>query len=208
MRSEKLSTSKFLGNGCDYHKYLQNPSNPIHVSVKSLRCIVLWYRNSSKTDAFVWYFMLRDVYDDMKRNGVQPDMNTFNALIMGTMRGSLLRDALFFRDEMMAMGLVPEVFLFNLLISNMWKCMNSNLANQILEENEKTRVKLNGQTYVCLISAYAIARRLDQMSSTTSDMDVAGHDLNKFCFAAYIIAYMNAMPRSNDGAYLIPCCIS
>ena len=70
---------------------------------------------------WIWrcrHFLLRDVFDDMMLDGVQPTRDTFEALIMGTMRGSRLQDALFFRDEMKAMGLVPEVCFLSILTSS------------------------------------------------------------------------------------------
>ena len=53
--------------------------------------------------------MLRDVYDDMVLDGVQPGRDVFHSLIVGTMKGARLQDAFYFRDEMKAMGLVPDV---------------------------------------------------------------------------------------------------
>lgn len=53
--------------------------------------------------------MLRDVYGDMMLDGVKPERETFHSLIIGTMKGARLQDAFFFRDEMKAMGLVPDV---------------------------------------------------------------------------------------------------
>nr|KJB70866.1 hypothetical protein B456_011G094000 [Gossypium raimondii] len=146
------------------------------------------------------HFLLRDVFDDMMLDGVQPTRDTFEALIMGTMRGSRLQDALFFRDEMKAMGLVPEVSLYNFLISTCGKCKNANLAIQILEEMKRYNVKPNGQTYVCLINACAAAGRLDQVLAIVRDMTAAGGELNKFCYAGLIIAHMNKTPRSDDVA--------
>lgn len=55
------------------------------------------------------YGLLRDVYDDMMLDGVQPTRDVFHSLIVGTMRGARLQDAFFFRDEMKTMGLVPDV---------------------------------------------------------------------------------------------------
>ncbi|KAK8608680.1 hypothetical protein V6N13_024094 [Hibiscus sabdariffa] len=146
------------------------------------------------------HFLLRDVYDDMMLDGVQPTRDTFEALIMGTMRGSRLQDAFFFRDEMKAMGLVPEVSLYNFLISTCGKCKNSNLATQILEEMKRYDVKPNEQTYVCLINAFAVAGRLDQVLAIVRDMTAAGGELNKFCYAGLIVAHVNKIPRSDDVA--------
>ena len=61
--------------------------------------------------------MLRDVYDDMMLDGVQPLRDTFHSLIVGTMKGSRLQDALFFRDEMKANGLPPDVKFLIFIIS-------------------------------------------------------------------------------------------
>ncbi|KAE8680892.1 Pentatricopeptide repeat-containing protein [Hibiscus syriacus] len=146
------------------------------------------------------HYLLRDVYDDMVLDGVQPTRDTFEALIMGTMRGSRMQDALFFRDEMKAMGLVPEASLYNFLISTCGKCKNSSLAVQILEEMKRYDVKPNGQTYVCLINACAAAGRLDQVLAIVRDMTAAGGELNKFCYAGLIIAHTNMIPRSHDVA--------
>ncbi|KAL2904567.1 hypothetical protein RDABS01_003277 [Bienertia sinuspersici] len=63
------------------------------------------------------HFLLRDVYDDMMLDGIQPSRDTFHSLIAGTMKGARLQDAVFFRDEMKSMGLLPDATLYNFLIS-------------------------------------------------------------------------------------------
>ncbi|KAK2651649.1 hypothetical protein Ddye_011505 [Dipteronia dyeriana] len=105
-------------------------------------------------------------------------------MIVGTMKGSRLRDAIFFRDEMKATGLLPDVVLYNFLISTCGKCKNSDQAVRIFEEMKKYEVKPNGQTM------YAIVR----------DMTAAGAGLNKFCYAGLIIAHMNKLPVADDTA--------
>ncbi|KAF8412868.1 hypothetical protein HHK36_000840 [Tetracentron sinense] len=54
-------------------------------------------------------FLLRDVYDDMLLDGIQPSRDIFHSLIVGTMKGAHLQDAFFFKDEMKAMGMAPDV---------------------------------------------------------------------------------------------------
>lgn len=53
--------------------------------------------------------LLRDVYDDMMLDGVQPTRDVFHSLIVGTMKGARMQDAFYFRDQMKAMGLLPDV---------------------------------------------------------------------------------------------------
>lgn len=45
----------------------------------------------------------------MLLDGVQPVRDTFHNLIVGTMKGSRLQDAFYFRDQMREMGLQPDV---------------------------------------------------------------------------------------------------
>ncbi|CAI0456585.1 unnamed protein product [Linum tenue] len=76
-------------------------------------------------------YLLRDVYDDMVLDGVQPGRDVFHSLIVGTMKSARLQDAFYFRDEMKAMGLVPDVAVYNFLISMCGKCKNSDQAIQV-----------------------------------------------------------------------------
>ncbi|KAH7847901.1 hypothetical protein Vadar_031474 [Vaccinium darrowii] len=146
------------------------------------------------------HFLLRDVYDDMMLDGVKPARDTFHSLIVGTMKGARLQDAFFFRDEMKAMGLVPDVALYNFLISTCGKCENSQQAIQILEEMKRYEVKPTGQTFICLLSACAAAGRLDRVYAIVRDMTAAGLGLNKFCYAGLIAAHMNKTPITDDTA--------
>ncbi|KAI6671331.1 hypothetical protein NL676_006216 [Syzygium grande] len=146
------------------------------------------------------YGLLRDVYDDMMLDGVQPTRDVFHSLMVGTMRGARLQDAFFFRDEMKSMGLVPDVPLYNFLISTCGKCRNSDQAIRILEEMKKYEVKPNGQTYVCLLNACAAAGRLDRVYAIVRDMTAAGAGLNKFCYAGLITAHKNKTPLADDTA--------
>ncbi|XP_050224761.1 pentatricopeptide repeat-containing protein At4g35850, mitochondrial [Mercurialis annua] len=144
------------------------------------------------------HYLLREVYDDMVLDGVQPSRDTFHSLIVGTMKGARLQDAFFFSDQMKATGLLPDVVLYNFLISTCAKCNNSDQAVKIFEEMKKNEVKPNGQTYVCLLNACAAAGRLDRVYAIVRDMTAAGAALNKFCYAGLITAHMNKKPLSDD----------
>nr|AKF43306.1 pentatricopeptide repeat superfamily protein [Hypseocharis bilobata] len=145
-------------------------------------------------------FLLRDVYDDMMLDGVQPSRDVFHSLIIGSMKGARLQDAFFFRDEMKAMGLVPDVALYNFLISTCGKSQNSDQAILILDEMKNYGVKPNGQTYMCLLNACAASGRLDRVYAIVRDMTAAGLGLNRFCYAGLITAHMNKTPVTEDTA--------
>ncbi|CAO2828577.1 unnamed protein product [Amaranthus hypochondriacus] len=145
-------------------------------------------------------YLLRDVYDDMMLDGIQPTRDIFQSLISGTMKGARLQDSFFFRDEMKSKGLFPDVTIYNLLIAVCAKCKISKLAIQILEEMKKNEVKPTGQTYICLLNACAATGRLDQVYAIVRDMTAAGLGLNKFCYAGLIAAHMNKKPVAEDTA--------
>ncbi|KAF8378196.1 hypothetical protein HHK36_029533 [Tetracentron sinense] len=144
------------------------------------------------------HFLLRDVYDDMLLDGIQPSRDIFHSLIVGTMKGARLQDAFFFKDEMKAMGMAPDVALYNFLISTCGKCKISDHAIQILEEMKKNEVKPTGQTYICLLNACAATGRLDRVYAIVRDMTAAGLGLNKFCYAGLIAAHRNKTPITDD----------
>ncbi|KAI3761906.1 hypothetical protein L1987_52329 [Smallanthus sonchifolius] len=143
-------------------------------------------------------WLLRDVYEDMMLDGVKPEKDTFRALIAGSMKGVRLQDCFFFRDQMKSMGLIPDVVLYNFMISTCGKCKNSVEATRIFEEMKKSEVKPNGQTFICLINACAAAGRLDQVYAIIRDMTAAGLGLNKFCYAGLIAAHKNKTPLAKD----------
>lgn len=146
------------------------------------------------------HYLLRDAYDDMVLDGVQPSRDTFHSLIAGTMKGSRLQDAFYFRDEMKTMGLLPDVVLYNFLISTCGKSKNSDQAIKILDEMKNSGVKPNGQTYICLLNACAAAGQLDPVYAIVRDMTSAGVGLNKFCYAGLIAAHKNKTPIAEDVA--------
>ncbi|KAF8725856.1 hypothetical protein HU200_020418 [Digitaria exilis] len=143
-------------------------------------------------------YLLRDAYDDMILDGVQPERDTFHTLIVGTMKGNRLQDALYFRDQMKEMGLQPDVNIYNFLISTCGKCKNSDAAIMLLEEMKAHGVKLKGETYICLLNALAATGRTDQVYAIVSDMSAAGLGLNKYCYAGLITAFKNKTPTTED----------
>ena len=69
------------------------------------------------------HFLLRDVYDDMMLDGVQPTRDVFHSLIVGTMKGVRLQDGFYFKDQMKTTGLLPDVcILYSFFLKNYNSC--------------------------------------------------------------------------------------
>lgn len=144
------------------------------------------------------YFLLRDVYDDMQLDGVQPIRDTFHTLLVGAMKGARLQDSLYFMDEMKSMGLVPDTTLYNFVISACGKSQNSNCAIQLMESMKRSGVKLKGQTYITFLCASASTGQVDQAYAIVRDMTAAGLGLNSFCYAGLITAFKNRHPVTEE----------
>lgn len=143
-------------------------------------------------------FLLRDVYDDMLLDGVQPIRDTFHTLIVGAMKGARLQDALYFMDEMKSTGLMPDTTIYNFIISTCGKNKNSDCAIQVLEEMKQCGVKPRGQTYIALLCACASCGRVDRAYAIVRDMTAAGLGLNKYCYAGLITAFKNREPVTEE----------
>uniref|UniRef100_A0A1D1XUV5 Pentatricopeptide repeat-containing protein At4g35850, mitochondrial n=1 Tax=Anthurium amnicola TaxID=1678845 RepID=A0A1D1XUV5_9ARAE len=94
--------------------------------------------------------------------------------------------------------LLLQVALYNFLISTCGKCKQSDAALLLLEEMKINGVKPNGQTYICLLNAYAASGRTDRVYAIVRDMTAAGLGLNKFCYAGLITAHRNKNPLTDD----------
>ncbi|KAG1326326.1 putative Pentatricopeptide repeat-containing protein, mitochondrial [Cocos nucifera] len=103
------------------------------------------------------HYLLRDVYDDMMLDGVQPVRDTFHSLIVGTMKGSRLQDAFFFRDQMKAMVTINLVDLEALRVGVLdgkdlkpsWFC-----SYAIVRDMTAAGLGLNKFCYAGLITAF------------------------------------------------------
>ncbi|KAL0686800.1 hypothetical protein Bca4012_086477 [Brassica carinata] len=144
------------------------------------------------------HYLLRDVYDDMKLDGVQPTADIFHSFVVGVMKGARLSDAFFFREEMKSIGIAPDVNLYNFLISTCGKCKNGKEAIRVFDEMKRYDVKPNGQTFVCLLNACAVSGHLDLVYAIVRDMTAAGVGLNQFCYAGLITAHLNKEPRPEN----------
>lgn len=116
--SEDYAKRNYANNVSEYNTVVSSLTaqrrfllfSPLYTALQSLALHVSKCVNKF-IDAHNRYFLLRDVYDDMMIDGVQPTRDTFHSLIVGTMKGGRLQDTFFFRDQMKAMGLVPDVWL-------------------------------------------------------------------------------------------------
>lgn len=139
-------------------------------------------------------YLLRDVYDDMLLDGVQPEFMTFHLLITGASLGNRLQDAVHFFDEMKGMGFNPNHLLYNSLISACGRSQQLRRAIQLVSEMETYGMQPKYATFVALLNACGAAGSTDEAESVVKRMTAAGLTLDEYCYGALIMAEKNKKP--------------
>ncbi|KAI5078643.1 hypothetical protein GOP47_0006314 [Adiantum capillus-veneris] len=143
-------------------------------------------------------FLLRDVYDDMILDGIQPHSDTFVPLLVGCMKGSRLQDAFYFYDEMKCMGYVPDDLAFNCLVATCGRCRQQRRAFQVVEEMKDFNLRPKMKTLTALLGACGAAGMPKEAAGVVQRITESGLTLNKYCYAALIAAEKNQLLKRGD----------
>ncbi|MCO5564196.1 hypothetical protein L7F22_017854 [Adiantum nelumboides] len=143
-------------------------------------------------------FLLRDVYDDMILDGIQPKSDTFVPLLVGCLKGSRLQDAFYFYDEMKLMGYVPDDLAFNCLVATCGRCRQQRRAFQVVEEMKDFNMRPKMKTLTALLGACGSAGMPKEAAGVVQRITESGLTLNQFCYAALIAAEKNQLVKRGD----------
>lgn len=143
-------------------------------------------------------FLLRDVYDDMLLDGIQPHSDTFLPLLVGCMKSGRLQDAFFFYEEMKCMGYIPDDLTFNCLIATCGRCRQQRRAFQVVEEMMHFGVRPKLKTLTALLGACGAAGLPKEAAGVVQRITESGLALNKYCYAALIAAEKNQLGKKSD----------
>lgn len=143
-------------------------------------------------------FLLRDVYEDMILDGIQPLSDTFVPLLVGCMKGSRLQDAFYFYDEMKCMGYIPDDLAFNCLVATCGRCRQQRRAFQVVEEMRDFGMRPKLKTLTALLGACGSAGMPKEAAGVVQRITESGLTLNKFCYAALIAAEKNQLVKRSD----------
>ncbi|KAH7437726.1 hypothetical protein KP509_05G086100 [Ceratopteris richardii] len=143
-------------------------------------------------------FLLRDVYDDMILDGIQPHSDTFVPLLVGCMKGSRLQDAFYFYDEMKCMGYIPDDLSFNCLVATCGRCRQQRRAFQVVEEMKDFGMRPKLKTLTALLGACGYAGLPKEAAGVVQRITESGFTLNKYCYAALIGAEKNQQTKRGD----------
>lgn len=108
--------------------------------------------------------MAKQVYDEMLSTyGVTPDTCTYNILIRGFCKNSMVDEGFHFFKEMMSFNCEPDIITYNTLVDGLCRAGNVRTAHNLVNGMSKKCEDLtpNIVTYTTLIRGYCMKQELD-----------------------------------------------
>ncbi|OIV92593.1 hypothetical protein TanjilG_07584 [Lupinus angustifolius] len=130
--------------------------------------------------------------DAMKRDGVPPDLYTYNTLISCCRRGSLYEEAVQLFDEMKLAGFRPDKVTYNALLDVFGKSRKPKEAMQVLREMESNGFSPTIVTFNSLISAYARGGLLEEALNLKTQMMEKGIRPDVFTYTTLLSGFDKA----------------
>lgn len=130
-----------------------------------------------------------DLYEEMKRLGLMPNLPIFTTLIKGCIDVNEHERAWKTFDHMRLEICQPDIVAYSLMIHSCAKTNNAERSMDLFEEMQSRNIKPNRVTFNSLINA--CARREDyfiQAFNVLREMQYQGHQPDKYTFNALIFA--------------------
>ncbi|KAF5446172.1 hypothetical protein F2P56_031821 [Juglans regia] len=108
--------------------------------------------------------MAKDMYDEMLRTyGVTPDTYTFNILIRGFCKNSMVDEGFQFFKLMSHFSCEPDVVTYNTLVDGLCRVGKARIAHNVVKGMSKKSMDLNPNvvTYTALIRGYCMKQEID-----------------------------------------------
>lgn len=121
--------------------------------------------------------MAKSVYDEMLSTyGVTPDTYTFNILIRGFCKNSMVDEGFWFFKEMSRFNCDPDVVSYNTLVDGLCRVGKARIAHNVVKGMGKKRMDLNPNvvTYTTLIRGYCMKQEIDEALAVLEQMASRG----------------------------------
>ena len=121
--------------------------------------------------------MAKAVYDEMLSTyGVTPDVYTYNILIRGFCKNSMVDEGFHFFKEMMSFDCDPDVVTYNTLVDGLCQAGKVSIAHNLVNGMRKKCKDLNPNivTYTTLIRGYCMKQEIDKALVILEEMNTMG----------------------------------
>jgi pentatricopeptide repeat protein len=126
-----------------------------------------------------------EVLRRMERDGVEPDLVTYNTLVYALSRAGMVAKARAFLDTMAAQGHFPDVITYTLLMNGMCVQGDALGALRLLEEMEAKGCEPNERTYNTLLMGLCKNKKLDKAVEVYKSMVGAGMKMEAPAYATF-----------------------
>ncbi|XP_043709793.1 putative pentatricopeptide repeat-containing protein At1g53330 [Telopea speciosissima] len=142
-----------------------------------------------------------ELFDEMRRKGIQPNVVTFGTLISALCESSKLDDAFRLKEDMQRLFHVkPNAFIYVSLIKGLCKANELNLAFKLKEEMlVDNTLGMDSAVYTTLISALFQSGRKGEVSGVLEEMREAGCKPDTVTYNAMISGF--CMEKDFDSAF-------
>jgi len=121
--------------------------------------------------------MAKEVYDEMlKTYGVKPDTYTYNILIRGFCKNSMVDEGFYFFKEMTSFDCDPDIVTYNTLVDGLCRAGKIKVAHNLVNGMSKKCKGLNPDvvTYTTLIRGYCMKQEIDEALDILEEMNGRG----------------------------------
>ncbi|KAG5569123.1 hypothetical protein H5410_058889 [Solanum commersonii] len=144
----------------------------------------------------------REMFDEMRKRGIQPNVVTFGTLINGLCVNRELDEAFRMKKIMERdFKLKPNAFVYVALIKGLCKVDDLNAAVKMKEEMLRKNVELDSAVYSTLISAYFRIGRRDEVYGLLTEMEKNGCKCDTVTFNALMHGY--CQEKDFDSAFKV-----
>ncbi|CAN4096957.1 unnamed protein product [Withania somnifera] len=144
----------------------------------------------------------REVFDEMRKRGIQPNVVTFGTLVNGLCVNRELDEAFRMKKIMERdFKLKANDFVYVALIKGLCKVDNLNEAVKLKEEMLIKKVEVDSAVYTTLISAYFKVGRKDEVYGLLKEMEKNGCKCDRVTFNALMHGY--CQEKDFDSAFRV-----
>ncbi|KAG8037221.1 hypothetical protein GUJ93_ZPchr0020g33574 [Zizania palustris] len=118
-----------------------------------------------------------DLFREMKKQGISPDVVTYTSIIDGLCKSKAMDKAYDLFREMKKQGISPDVVTYNSIIDGLCKSKEMDKAEKVLQQMLDAGVQPNNITYSSLINGYS---SLGMWKESVRTMGRLGDALEKF----------------------------
>lgn len=143
-------------------------------------------------------YKIRDVFDEMDINGVNPGPMTYFRSMFACMKARRLGDTLYYWERMQHSGIQPDSRAYGVVISAAGRAGRTVQAVKLWDEMQSKGLEPSKNTYLAALNALAESARIKDAWDLVAEMAESGFPPDEFAYTSIINGYKRAVPAPID----------